>query len=261
MAKFIPESLSAVASFFGKEGESADGPASAAVPKFTGGAPSKRHLGLGATPTKSGAEQREDATEAKFIRVGKRRRHADSDDDDDDGEVLSDAGSDDGGGGDGGRTSTILAKCLTDRAAEVAPLPTKKKKKKKKKKGKNVEDDTADGGDAGGATHDDGAEPPRGDDGAAQNAPAPAFPPRGDGARGGFPLAPFPKKKKKRSRQKNIRKDNRRAEEKPEHLRIVPGYGGHPITPETRARLGIPKEGRVGRGAAAAAASKGEGAR
>jgi len=49
------------------------------------------------------------------------------------------------------------------------------------------------------------------------------------------------KKKKTRSRQKNIRKDNRTDDQKPEHLRIISsGYSGHPITPETRIRLGLP---------------------
>jgi hypothetical protein len=49
------------------------------------------------------------------------------------------------------------------------------------------------------------------------------------------------KRRKIRSRQKNIRKDNRATEEKPKHL--LPGkfnYQGRPLTEETRRKLNLP---------------------
>lgn len=51
------------------------------------------------------------------------------------------------------------------------------------------------------------------------------------------------KKKKVRSKQKNIRKDTRRAMDKPSHLILGrSNYSGRPITPETRAKLNMPKK-------------------
>lgn len=51
------------------------------------------------------------------------------------------------------------------------------------------------------------------------------------------------KRPKARSRQKNIRKDNRSASDKPSHLVLGrPEYAGRPMTKETRKKLGIFKE-------------------
>lgn len=49
------------------------------------------------------------------------------------------------------------------------------------------------------------------------------------------------KRKKVRSRQKNIRKDNRTKEDKPSHLVVGSGvdYAGRPMTKETRIKLGL----------------------
>lgn len=52
-----------------------------------------------------------------------------------------------------------------------------------------------------------------------------------------------PLRKKVRSRQKNIRKDNRAMHERPAHLRPGdPGFTGRELTKETRERLGLPQE-------------------
>ncbi|CAJ1917700.1 unnamed protein product [Cylindrotheca closterium] len=49
-----------------------------------------------------------------------------------------------------------------------------------------------------------------------------------------------PKRRKIRSRQKNIRKDSRGMGEKPKHLRVgASNYQGRPLTDETRARLNL----------------------
>ena len=49
------------------------------------------------------------------------------------------------------------------------------------------------------------------------------------------------KKRKVRSKQKNIRKDSRPLSAKPEHLRLGnPRYSGRPLTQETRQRLDLP---------------------
>ena len=47
------------------------------------------------------------------------------------------------------------------------------------------------------------------------------------------------KRRKIRSKQKNVRKDNR--EKKPSHLRLGYNYQGRPLTEETRKRLGLPE--------------------
>lgn len=53
------------------------------------------------------------------------------------------------------------------------------------------------------------------------------------------------KRKKIRSKQKNIRKDTRRAIDKPSHLILGRSdYAGRPITPETRSKLNMPKRVR-----------------
>ena len=50
------------------------------------------------------------------------------------------------------------------------------------------------------------------------------------------------KKRKVRSKQKNIRKDNRTTSEKPDHLQNGKGfYGGRPLTKETREFLKMPQ--------------------
>eukprot|EP00980_Cylindrotheca_fusiformis_P009355 scaffold2047_cov129-Cylindrotheca_fusiformis.AAC.34 len=50
-----------------------------------------------------------------------------------------------------------------------------------------------------------------------------------------------PKRRKVRSRQKNIRKDNRSTDEKPKHLQVgASDYKGRPLTEETRSRLSLP---------------------
>jgi hypothetical protein len=49
------------------------------------------------------------------------------------------------------------------------------------------------------------------------------------------------KRRKVRSKQKNIYKDKRAHYERPEHLRVGnASYGGRPITPETRVKLNLP---------------------
>lgn len=50
-----------------------------------------------------------------------------------------------------------------------------------------------------------------------------------------------PKRRKIRSRQKNIRKDTRKIDEKPQHLRVGgSNYKGRPLTEETRTKLSLP---------------------
>ncbi|CAM9286804.1 unnamed protein product [Choristocarpus tenellus] len=54
------------------------------------------------------------------------------------------------------------------------------------------------------------------------------------------PGQPSWKRKKVRSRQKNIRKDKRSMEQRPAHLRLGdPGFSGRDLTEETRQRLGL----------------------
>ena len=49
-----------------------------------------------------------------------------------------------------------------------------------------------------------------------------------------------PKRRKVRSKQKNIRKDTRGMHEKPKHLRVgASNYQGRPLTDETRAKLNL----------------------
>ena len=51
------------------------------------------------------------------------------------------------------------------------------------------------------------------------------------------------RKSKVRSRQKNIRKDNRKAHQKPDYLKLGrPNYSGLPLTAETRRHLKLPEK-------------------
>lgn len=54
------------------------------------------------------------------------------------------------------------------------------------------------------------------------------------------------KRKKKRSRQKNIRKDKRPLDQRPAHLRVGdPEFNGRSLTPETRKVLGLPADEKI----------------
>eukprot|EP01033_Poteriospumella_lacustris_P009518 gene9518-6821_t len=55
---------------------------------------------------------------------------------------------------------------------------------------------------------------------------------------GDFTAVKKRKRIKTRSKQKNIRRDNRPDDQKPAHLKFGKGYMGRPITPQTKERLG-----------------------
>ena len=55
---------------------------------------------------------------------------------------------------------------------------------------------------------------------------------------GDFTAVKKRKRIKTRSKQKNIRRDNRPDDQKPAHLKFGKGYMGRPITPQTKQRLG-----------------------
>lgn len=57
-------------------------------------------------------------------------------------------------------------------------------------------------------------------------------------ADGDFSAVKKRKRIKTRSKQKNIRRDNRPDDQKPAHLKFGKGYKGRPITPQTKERLG-----------------------
>ena len=168
-------------------------------------------------------------TTARLLQVGKKRRATDGDDDDE--HIPENEDEEDELGRSG-----IATEAPKETRVEDEDKPKKKKKKKAGKKerqkqkeqsqdfpGEDVpESQTADK-DPPGGDQEDPAQPSAGDD----NLPSESN-----------ERKPKRKRRKVRSRQKNIYKDNRSAEERPDYL--VPGgyeYRGRPMTSATRAKM------------------------
>ena len=146
---------------------------------------------------------------------GKRNRRSEDEGDDDEEESLSHENNDE----DVGRTE--IAEKSTPKEPATAPFreitpPSKKKKGKKKRQAEMSQ-------------HLQQSEEAASMDGAVENGSSEAA------------LKAKRKKRKVRSRQKNIYKDNRLAQHKPSHLILGrPDYQGRPLTAETRVKLNLP---------------------
>lgn len=246
-AEFDSSGFSAVAKFFGNDAskETTTG-AKRSTASNNASSRGKRRGGVGAHTRSSSKQLPSDLLSKKVLTVGRKRNR--ENDDVDEGEAYEGTGLDDHGidGGDdevdGGRTSIVKKKTVTSKKADPGPTGNNKKTKKKlgkkeRQRQKEMEDTAA----------MDVFEPaPEGKDrsgsndvktkGASGNETMVADPKNGESG-----TNPKKKRKKVRSRQKNIRKDNRSSEEKPAHL--IPGsrnYQGRPMTQETRDKLNLP---------------------
>lgn len=183
------------------------------------------------------------------LKVGRKRRGRD-DDDDDDGEDERDINSDDDDDDDlvQGRTA-IVDKAVTKKSSRIenkqqgtiGPSHSRKPGRKERQKGKltvsqdnNRKQETVEASksliDTVGLSSSPVQHNDHGNEGDETNHP---------GKKESTSTSSQQRKRRKvRSRQKNIRKDNRSLQEKPSHL--IPGtplYQGRPITPATRERL------------------------
>jgi hypothetical protein len=226
MAAFDGNGFAAVDAFFG--GSSTTVSTTTAAPSETQQAQGPKRLGLGAD---AGAKERKNDLSAsnpltkRLLQVGTKRklsqkRDADDYDDDDEQPLTKDDDNDDDGEEDGGRTAIeerVLAVVPAAAAIEAATKAAGKKKKKGKKERQKESADPAEATKE--KTNEETEE--TGDD---------------------EKKTPQKQKRRKiRSRQKNIYKDNR--SKKPSHL--IPGkrnYEGRPMTLETRQKLNLPLE-------------------
>jgi len=198
-----------------------------------------------------------DSAKKQILSIGKKRQRLhDEDDAIEDGSDGYNSSSDE----EEGRTSAVREKkkrpIIQPSVAAVAkpvasddvtpdviePTPSKKKKKKKGKKERAKENNES-AAEPSKVTTTDAPSEIKEDAKGKDTASAPAVEAADDDPKKSDTTSnPTPKRKRRkvRSRQKNIYKDNRAANDKPDYL--VPGksdYNGRPMTKETRKRLGL----------------------
>ncbi len=232
-AEFDSSAFSAVDKFFGGGTEKAKEEKKVSYP--TSGSRGKRRGGVGAsTQSKDQASKplSSDLLAKKVLTVGRKRGRDDSNEDDYEGGAFDDHGVHDGDEADGGRTSIAPKKKAIFKTVTEEPLaskPTKKLGKKERQRQKLAAQAAATSEENRGSSNSAPSEPSKGEEGDIVN--------HNDTTQ----QKTKKKRRKVRSRQKNIRKDNRSADEKPAHL--IPGsrnYQGRPMTEETRAKLNLP---------------------
>lgn len=254
MADFNTDGFSAVASFFrddaaAEETNSKQQPNnsnSSVVPVAQSVGRKHSRLGLGATAGSTSSSKQSQFGKAsaskdigkKILGIGRSRKGQSGDDDYDyDRQYDDDRNDDDDGDDDEGRTSAVRPKAK--RTFDAAALPAKKKKKKAGKKERAT---AAEAKVAGGSGRKD-PDQQEGEDIAKNNEAEPSQP-QEDGEDGDDYNGNKTKRKRKkvRSRQKNIRKDNRPARLKPSHLVLGNShYHGRALTPETRTAMNLPE--------------------
>eukprot|EP00566_Odontella_aurita_P019264 CAMPEP_0113559870 /NCGR_PEP_ID=MMETSP0015_2-20120614/19128_1 /TAXON_ID=2838 /ORGANISM="Odontella" /LENGTH=318 /DNA_ID=CAMNT_0000461537 /DNA_START=125 /DNA_END=1081 /DNA_ORIENTATION=+ /assembly_acc=CAM_ASM_000160 len=248
---FDKQGFSAVAAFFGKEGESSgDKPRSRRDEETTRAFPQGRgnRLGLGASSSSKSRDGLAEDLDARkqLLGVGRKKRGRGQHDDDDASGSYAEDGGDSDDDEEEGRTVAVKQPKVKE-VVDPAICEARKKKKRKKKKKKDLQeqpqgDDTV-ANRAAQRKESGGILPQKTNDANAQKEDRAATEKRGDGEGADISLKRARNKRRKvRSRQKNIRKDNRTDAEKPSHL--VPGrdqYAGRSLTQETRKRLNLPE--------------------
>jgi hypothetical protein len=231
MAEFDSNAFSAVDNFFVIDRKADD----ALVDKNneyhkTGAKVAKRRLGVGASVQKKEPAGFAAAATSKFLQVDKKKRNraeedenVNQDDDDDEDEL--------------GRTSIVSDPKSREEGSEAiaADSTAKKNKKGRKERQKEKLEETDIAEAAEGSAFSEDTHSPKGNvDAILETRPKESTNKEPRGADNNHRK----KRRKVRSKQKNIYKDNRSLEEKPDHL--IPGgyeYRGRPITPETRSKL------------------------
>jgi len=167
------------------------------------------------------------AAKEKILAIGKKRKY---DEDSDNADHGTDESSDD----EGGRTSVVKEKSAQTNHYTAVNVEMKKKKTKKKKKGKKERF----------AEKFDESESCNPQPNSDENLQIAEDDLESEDAIGDTSDAAYQKKKRRktRSKQKNVRKDARSSQDKPEHLRIgSKSYAGRALTQETRIRLSLPE--------------------
>ena len=228
-AEFDSSGFSAVDKFFGGGGTEREETKKVTT---TAGNRGKRRGGVGASTKSSDTKTlSSDLLAKQVLTVGRKRSRDDSVEDEYDG--VDDHGVHDADEADGGRTS------IAPKKASSKTFDKPQTSKPSKKLGRKERERQKQAAKAGGDVNQKQEHPPPSNNTETTET--------AEGAdvvnRNNDPSHPKPKKKRRkvRSRQKNIRKDNRSADEKPAHL--IPGnrnYKGRPMTQATREKLNLP---------------------
>lgn len=234
--EFDNQGFSAVSSFFGGQGIEEE-TALNLKPKEK----KRNRLGLGA---KSKIEEEtlerleSEETKKRILSVGKKRKHEEDSDNSGDDDVIESEEEDEG------RTSIKASKKPVSVVDEIkADIPVKKaKKKKKSKKERMAEKAEKESQDAIAKPEEENQISPSKTEEPAQDL-AMEISREPDVVEGrGTAVERKKKRRKVRSKQKNIKKDNRATHEKPEHLRVgSKTYAGRPMTKETRQFKNLPE--------------------
>ena len=232
---FDSKGFSAVSSFFGDQGVTEE---TAQDLKPT--TQKKRNrLGLGATAKEDdvGLDALEsEETKKKILSIGSKRKHEDDSDIDAEDEDISDEEE------EGGRTSIKNKSKPVSADATGVNLAKTKKPKKPKKKGKKERTAEKEKQQSQATNEIESKEPTQTP---AENETSK------DDKESGIERSNAEKRKKRRkvrSKQKNIKKDSRPSHEKPEHLRVgFKSYAGRPMTDVTRSYLSLPESRTISR--------------
>lgn len=234
--EFDNQGFSAVSSFFGGQGVEEE-TALNLKPKEK----KRNRLGVGA---KSKIEEEtlerleSEETKKRILSVGKKRKHEEDSDNSGDDDVIESEEEDEG------RTSIKASKKPVSVVDEIkADIPVKKaKKKKKSKKERIAEKAEKESQDAIAKPEEENQIPPSKTEEPVQDL-AMEISREPDIVEGrGTAVERKKKRRKVRSKQKNIKKDNRATNEKPDHLRVgSKTYAGRPMTRETRQFKNLPE--------------------
>lgn len=234
--EFDNQGFSAVSSFFGGQGVEEE-TALNLKPKEK----KRNRLGVGA---KSKIEEEtlerleSEETKKRILSVGKKRKHEEDSDNSGDDDVIESEEEDEG------RTSIKASKKPVSVVDEIkADIPVKKaKKKKKSKKERMAEKAEKESQDAIAKPEEENQIPPSKTEEPVQDL-AMEISREPDIVEGrGTAVERKKKRRKVRSKQKNIKKDNRATNEKPDHLRVgSKTYAGRPMTRETRQFKNLPE--------------------
>ena len=228
-AEFDSSAFSAVDKFFGGGTETAK--EEKKVSYNASGSRGKRRGGVGASSQSSDQAKTlsSDLLAKKVLTVGRKRGRDDSNEDDCEGDAFDDHGVHDGDEADGGRTSIAPKKKTVSKTVEEPKVSKPKKKLGKKERQKLAAQAAAASQENQSSTTIAPTEPSKVEEGDDIN------------HNGTTQQKTKKKRRKVRSRQKNIRKDNRSADEKPDYLKLGSrNYQGRPMTEATRAKLNLP---------------------